>query len=638
MSVFLIVKCWVVRQACVFLAFGMLIAGSLGCSSGTAGLEGKFGAEVGGEERNLRARVERRAGSARAHRELAQFLLARGDTQEAQSEAEVAWRLQPLQGKNLIILGQALLANGYSIQALQILEQAVVVSPRDWQTGLLLGSVLAEQGKWQQAENILQQTEINSGRRSALDEALAEILLDSGQLYLASARLNGLSESPVVRVLMARLEHLYGRSQQALKILDDGLKKYPHSQCLIEERIDFLWRLARWQELSQALQSSFASDVSLTNSHIYRALLTQSKGQPKSAQALLQARQQKYPKDVKTRLVLAQMQLQAYQPQQVLETLQQVLNLSSAHAVTPWVRRMRASVYLSLSRSDLAQVEIEQAERIQSNHRHTHLLRIAVLIQQSRQEEAQRLLNKYLEHSPHDTQALLLKVDIATLAQDFQQALDIINSIGPLAAPQHVAFARARQAYLTQRYSKALSIVSQISAQDTEFGISPWRVQILKAISLNALKKTRAAQNTLRPWLSSPATNGWAARLAGDMLHLNGQVKEAQRIYNRALNTFPNSPLLLEGLSRTAIAQGQKQRARIALEKGLAQVSPWQLIFIERLRILKQPNSLQNLLQQSMPSQLLLIPSPPPGPLFLPPQLPVISPRFFYFLQQNCSS
>ncbi len=587
----------------------------------------------------LQQRIKRRPRRAGLHRELGRVLLAQGKLEEAEAAAEEAWRLEPLRVDNLVVLGQALLGNGNRVRAVEVLNRTLEVSGGDWRTSILLGRVLALQGEWQRAEQALRQAEAQGGRRPLLDEALVETFLETGQLRLAAVRLGALEARPAVWVLRARLQQMHGRPQQSLLILDNGLQKHPRSTCLLEERLDILWRLGNTEKLQAALQAAADSP----RSHIHRALLLQAEGKTSQAQNLLQKLYQQQPRHIETLFVLVRFLLQTHQPQQALQTLQQALQENfGSHAATPWLYRMRASAHLSLSQPNPAQQNLEQAERLQPHHAHTRLLRIAVLIQKNQTTQAQNLLSQHLQQAPHDVQAQLLRADLAALSQQPQQVQDILDGIGPLSAPQQIAFIRARQAYLNKQYRQTLRIIQQARSSappaTPELSVPPWRWDILRALALHESRQTSPAQKTLKPWLYHPATNGWAARTAGDLLHLNNQPAAAQNIYNTALRTFPNHPLLLEGLSRTALARGQKQTARNAINKGLAQTSPWRLLFLERLRFLNQQQSLKKLLQTTVPVQTTHIPSPPPGPLFLSPQTPAPWPRLFHSLQNYCKS
>ena len=71
--------------------------------------------------------------------------------------------------------------------------------------------------------------------------------------------------------------------------------------------------------------------------------------------------------------------------------------------------------------------------------------------------------------------------------------------------------------------------------------------------------------------------------LTGYLHLLRGETLSAERAFDAGLDPFPNHPLLLEGLSRIAIAARDWGHARRVLERGLKTPGPHRRMFLDRL-------------------------------------------------------
>jgi tetratricopeptide (TPR) repeat protein len=249
-------------------------------------------------------------------------------------------------------------------------------------------------------------------------------------------------QDPIAWLNLAQFLEGENRSEAALSVLEEGAQKANRSAPLFQALGSVLAEAGRLQESLAALEAALAIDPSDDELRPQLAQLHHALGDVAKARALLEDQLSSHEDDWTTKLLLAQIELDAGEMAIAKEHLNQVLRLRPDHPDATLIRyvlalRMKegvsdaraAAIRVVGSRSDVAQILLEQGmvkegERLLRSAMEKEpedglapVLLSAVLIATARDAEAETLKAETLKSAADDTER-------AKMVQHFEAAFE----------------------------------------------------------------------------------------------------------------------------------------------------------------------------------------------------------------------
>lgn len=181
----------------------------------------------------LNAAIQVDPGQASLYSNLGVLQLARGDRQLAEASFKKAVRATPTRGETRVALAHFYRSQGRDAEAEVILKEALAIDPASVQVNSNLAELFMQQGRPLEAEAPLKA--IAQARHDAASQfALADYYTGTNRTAQAAAVLNTLTDTratyPLAKARLAAIDYTEGRAVEAHKILDELLKREPHSR------------------------------------------------------------------------------------------------------------------------------------------------------------------------------------------------------------------------------------------------------------------------------------------------------------------------------------------------------------------------------------------------------------------------
>ena len=392
-----------------------------------------------------------------------------------------------------------------------------------------------------------------------------------------------------------RVAKVQGRLSVAAFLVEQALHRQPGTRLLMRERLDIHVQRGEWND-ALALLDKMAQASSLnTDDELVKAEVLRASGRTREAERLLSELLRRAPRHPRVLLAGAKAQVVRGNPAGALAALKV--------AVEQNPRSVEAYYWKSIAHFQLGEhtqgdAALNVALGLAPGHPPVRLLRARRLVAQRKLDEALPLLKAQLAENPGDGNALLVHAEALTLMGQYAAAERSLREIVPAASDGALRFARARLAYLRGEYRAVLEQTEPLWKR----AATPWQLVYLHGAALLRLGRGGEATAALRTRMQRGEGRGELHRLLGDIYHLAGARKEAERTYVDGLARFPRQPRLLEGVSRLALEDGRWQQAQNWLESGIERPSPQRPLLLERLsrvyRQLNQPGKARQVLER----------------------------------------
>lgn len=530
-------------------------------------------------QRKLHESVAQSPKAAQLWRLLALAHLHRGALSQARSAAGTAYRLEPLIGENLLVLGRVLRAQEQLHSAVEALEQALLFSEKKGAIYRQLALTYLSLGQPEKARSALRAVLDEDAQAETERVRLAALELSLGQRTAAASTLHeGLEQNPhslpLLR-LQVRWLRAEGRREAALQRTEAALSDHPQDEALRLEALEL------YQERGNVSQVR-ARLAAWRRPLPWRAVKVQveqlrAQGRLREAFARLKDEQAQHG-DLRPTLALAALQLREGEAASVRELLLPLVaqeensvgssSLGFSEAELPLeAHYLLAAAHWDLEAYEEADESLRKAERAmvrataaQPSSLAIPLLRGALLLSTARRAAAQAALTKVLQQYPQHPDALLFQALLHSLAGDQRSAKASLLRIPPTAQGPAHRYTEALIAYQSGRFEEAAK-----KSAAPALPIPLWRWTYLRAAALSRQGKLVAAQALLHE--STAHSHPLLFRLAGDLAQLHQGAQQALLIYEEGLRNFSGNPLILEGISRAAMALGDWRRAQTALEQ-----------------------------------------------------------------------
>lgn len=565
---------WPLLISCLWMAVWVTA-----CSSDLAGdIDRLKGQELAVREAALRKMLDSHEPLPQVHHALAKVLLAQNKPADAEKEAVAASEISPFNAAILETLGDVYLRQDKRYRALTAYNQALELEPRRIaariklaQTYILMGAF--DSGIAQMRNAIAQDDNLFDAHYQ-----LARMLFDRGKYAEANTEidraLNIDPSSLQAKIMRVRLARATGNYAVAMMQLQTMLSDDPENRDLLREKLDVLFQRQEWKQANDLLTQLETLGPLNAEDKIIEAELTHHQGKKNGALEMLRQVQAEAPDNLHVLQVLGRRLTENGYPEQALEAL--ALGLDAAPDNQEMLYWKAVALYRmeEQTQGDLA---LTQAEAINTTNPRVRLLRIRRLVVEHRMEEARNLMTSFLKDAPDNLEGQLVSAELLTAEGKLDQAQKLISTLPSQGAG--VAFARARLAYLKGQYRTAIDLAKPFNKETTP----PWEMVYVQASALARLGELNPAIDLLKGALSQTASRGAFHVLLGNILMLDGRLKEAERVFSSGLTRYPRNLALIEGATRVYVDMQNWVAARDLLEIGQEKESRFKMVFLERL-------------------------------------------------------
>ncbi|MCH8886530.1 MAG: tetratricopeptide repeat protein [SAR324 cluster bacterium] len=600
----------------MLLAALSVLAVLSGCAQrlpGEALILAESGARLRALETTLLARVAEDPENATALRRLALVQLRLDKPGDAERHALRAVDASPFDPMALEMLGRIQLRNGKLLPALTAFDQALALEPEFM--AATLGHARAQQALEAPAKALkaLRQATRRSPRHFAARYLQARLLLAMGRTAQAEtaiqqARRTRPGHSGAL-LLHAEILRAGGKTGPALLLIRTALKNPPKDaelpkamllSALLKAQLRLHVERKDWEAAGGTLSRLKASRPLDAAERLLKVRILEGQGRGGQARAELEALIAAHPGFAPARVWKGKGLIAEGRPAEALEALGRAVALAPRDARGHY---WKAVAHFQGDEAPAGEAALALAERLAGDARQAgnparlktslRLLRIVRLIAAARADAAGEALRKFQRSHPDHPAGWLMRAavaslrgtvaslrgTVASLRGKLKESRRLLERAHPAFRPADLRFARLRLAYLEGRHRQVLERSAKLLAHP-RLG---WRAAYLRAEALWRLGREGAALAVLAPHLKRRSGGPRFHYLTGYLHLLRGETLSAERAFDAGLDPFPNHPLLLEGLSRMAMAEREWGKARGILERGLKTPGPHRRMFLDRL-------------------------------------------------------
>lgn len=528
----------------------------------------------------LEARVKSHPDDDDALRRLALLELRMGRAQAALVHARRAAKAAPFSAQSYLVLGEAFQAAGNLSGALASYVQATSLEPALVAAYLRYAQVKMQQHDDEKALHALQEALRRDPHYFAAHMLQARVLWRQGHLAQAigaveSARAERPNDAGAL-LLHVELLDAAGHVDTALKLVRVGLQRTPNDRALQGRLVNLLREKEEWSAALQVL-TRLAAEAPLTlDAELLRVQVLEGAGYPAEADRALAAILKAHPKSAQAHVLHAKRLALADEAQQAMREAQQAIALApEAGEGHYW----EAVAHFELGEGDLGDAALAAAESAEPNRLAVRLVRIERMLAAYHPGSAAGEIGALLKAHPGFSPALLLQSASAALAGHPGPAEQALERIPPGFAPRQVSFARLRIAYLQSDWARVLTLSEPLLANP----LLGWRAAYLRGDALLHQGRWSDGLAAIQPYLQGAGARMEFFRLAGYLHLLQGDRDGAARAFQAGLALNPDSPLMIEGLSRLALENRDWSQAEALLKRGLKAPGPYRWVFLERL-------------------------------------------------------
>ncbi|MEE8435471.1 MAG: tetratricopeptide repeat protein [bacterium] len=582
-----------------------VLAGCAPDLPGEALIRAESGARLRALETTLLARVAEDPKNATALRRLALAQLRLDKPGDAERHALRAVDASPFDPFPLELLGRIQLRNGKLLPALTAFDQALALDPEF--IAATIGHARAQVALEAPAKALkaLQQVTRRSPRHFAARYLEARLLLAMGrtgqaEIAIQHARRARPGHSVALR-FHAEILRAGGKTGPALLLLRTALKNAPKDAkplraLLLRALLRLHVERKDWQAAGRTLSQLQASRRLGPPERLLKVRILEGQGEGGQARVELDALIAARPGFAPARVWKGKTLIGQGRPADALEALGRAVTLAPrdarghywkavAHFEQDQIPAGEVSLALAerLAGSDRQPGDSAQAGMVEGNPSRLKtsllLLRIVRLTAAAKANAAGGGLRKFRRSHPMHSAGWLMGGTVASLRGRLKKSRALLDKVHPNFRPADQQFARLRLAYLEGRHRQVL----ERSAPLLDHPRLGWRAAYLRAEALWRLGREGAALSVLAPHLKRRSGGPRFHYLTGYLHLLRGETIASERAFDAGLDSFPGDPLLLEGLSRIAIAARDWGKARRTLEQGLKTPGPHRRMFLDRL-------------------------------------------------------
>ena len=586
----------------MLLAALSVLAVLSGCAQrlpGEALILAESGARLRALETTLLARVAEDPEDGTALRRLALVQLRLDKPGDAERHALRAVDASPFDPMALEMLGRIQLRNGKLLPALTAFDQALALEPEFM--AATLGHARAQQALEAPAKALkaLRQATRRSPRHFAARYLQARLLLAMGRTAQAEtaiqqARRTRPGHSGAL-LLHAEILRAGGKTGPALLLIRTALKNPPKDaelpkamllSALLKAQLRLYVERKDWEAAGGTLSRLKASRPLDAAERLLKVRILEGQARGGQAGAELEALIAAHPGFAPARVWKGKGLIAEGRPAEALEALERAVALAPRDARGHY---WKAVAHFQGDEAPAGEAALALAERLAGDARQAgnparlktslRLLRIVRLIAAARADAAGEALRKFQRSHPDHPAGWLMRAAVASLRGKLKESRRLLERAHPAFRPADLRFARLRLAYLEGRHRQVLERSAKLLAHP-RLG---WRAAYLRAEALWRLGREGAALAVLAPHLKRRSGAPRFHYLTGYLHLLRGETLSAERAFDAGLDPFPNHPLLLEGLSRMAMAAREWGKARGILERGLKTPGPHRRMFLDRL-------------------------------------------------------
>ena len=561
---------------------------------GEALIRAESGARLRALETILLLRVAEDPEDATALRRLALAQLRLDKPGDAERHALRAVDAAPFDPSALELLGRIQLRNGKLLPALTAFGQALALEPEF--IAATLGLARTQQAMEAPAEALeaLRPVTRREPRHFAARYLEARLLLAMGrtgqaETAIQQARRTRPGHSGALR-LHVEILRAGGKTGSALLLIRTALKKRPKDAglpgALLKAQLRLHVERKDWPAAGKTLSRLRAASPPSPPERLLKVRILEGQGRGLQARVELDALIAAHPGFAPAWVWQGRTWIAEGRPADALDALGRAVALAPGRSMLKarghyW----KAVAHFQLDETPGGEASLAIAERLAGGGpasrllRSVKLLRIVRLIADARADAAGEALRKFQRSHPDHPGGRLMRATVATLRGRLKESRDLLDAVHPAFRPAGQQFARLRLAHLEGRQQEVLKRSAKLLAHP-RLG---WRAAYLRAEALWRLGREGAALAVLAPHLKRPGGGPRFHYLTGYLHLLRGETAAAGRAFDAGLDSFPDHPLLLEGLSRIALAARDWGKARRTLEQGLKTPGPHREVFLDRL-------------------------------------------------------
>lgn len=466
----------------------------------------------------------------------AQINLTQGQLEAAKSDVAVLETLVPGHPKLLHLMGTIALLDKDLDKADVLLQQALNADPANLQIQTLLGTV-----------------NFYKGNLEAAHEYLSQVLKRQPNLL------------PAIK-LLASVQHKLKQPQALVELLEPALKQYPEDAQLMAMLGTAYMQVSRFEEGSELMSRAIeiTPDLAAYRTQLALGLMAQGKSNEAITQLENTIGMQQNFVQADILLVLSHLNKQDFD--KALEASQA---LEKRSPDSPVGYNLTGLAYLMSGDPAQAEQRFKKALEIDPNFITAEANLARVALQKGDLAEAESYFRNALKKSPKNVTALMGLADLARRQGDSNRMHKLLeqahNGEPKTARPGMIS----AMAYLGENQPlKALRLTSQLAVDFPENAsvlALHGKVQLSAGDAINAI--------TTFSQLTSRTSSAESLQLLGNAQQAAGQLDEARKSYQQALQETPQFVPALVGLYSLELGAGNHEQA-LAHAKSIQQALP----------------------------------------------------------------
>jgi tetratricopeptide (TPR) repeat protein len=503
--------------------------------------------DMDGAMERLSAAIQADPGQGSLYSNVGILQLARGDRQMAEASFKKAVNATPNKVETRIALAHFYRSQGRRAEAETVLKEAVSIDPRSVQANSNLAALYIESGRPLEAEVPLKALAEERHDPATLF-ALADYYTNTDRPREAAAILDKLAASKesyaLAKARLAAIDYTEGRAVEAHKILDELLKREPHSRIGLVLKGRLLLLEKKPDEALEAAKAAVAADPERSaDGQFLMAQVYIAKGRVDEAQDALKQVLKLDPRSVGAQIALARLYASRGEKQPAIELAQQAV---VSAPFNPEARLALVRAVLASGDTVRADKEVRallaQFPRSSVVHVQIGALHLARHDLAAAREAFSRALA--LDAASPDALAGLVVLDLG--------AKDARSALGRVETRLQAAPADARAWFLAARAYALVGDAAQTeSALMKTIALDPSNIQAFAMVGdlFGMQGKLDKALQQFQAWAVREPRSVAAHTMVGLVLEKQSRPAEAQKAYEKALELDPHAAIAANNLA-----------------------------------------------------------------------------------------